>query len=243
MSKQPKYMQVKLELLSEIESGKFKPGDLFYTENELKKKFSVSSITVLRAVQELVQERYLTRIQGKGTFVKKDSPKREVQFTELLHSVNGHTEKIVRNEEEETIVLSVIEIVDKDIAMELKIPKDEKIIHFKRIRKIGNVCWSLQNNYIPQKYLPNLDLTETELFSSIADLIKKKYGIDLINARMRENISVQYPAPEFVKYLLSIEGNEPVFNFKRKTYIVNDKPFEYVETYVRWDYYSIEISK
>lgn len=243
MSQQPKYLLIKNKLLEEIHSGKFKPGDRFYTESELKTKFSVSSITVLRAVNELVQERYLTRIQGKGTFLKKDAPKRDVKFTELLHSPNGHTEKMVRNGAEKTIILSITEITDERIAKELKVSADEKIVHFKRVRRVGSVLWSLQNNYIPLKYLPKLDLNDSESFESVADMIQRNYGIDLINARMEENISVEFPAPEFVKYLLSIEGNEPVYNFKRKTYVEGEIPFEYIETYVRWDYYSIEISK
>lgn len=243
MSKKTKYMQIKEELLKEIESGKFKPGDLFYTENELKEKFNVSSITVLRAVQELVQERYLTRIQGKGTFVRKETPKREVKFTEFLHSQNGKTQKNVRNGEEETVVLSVMEIVDENIAKQLEVEPKDKIVHFKRVRKVGNVPWSLQNNYIPRKYIQDLDLTLTDSFISVATLIKEKYDVDLINSKMQETISVQYPAPKFVQYILSLKEGEPVYVFRRKTFVKNEKPYEYVETFVRWDYYSIEISQ
>jgi len=243
MNKKPKYMQIKEELTAEIEEGKFKPGDLFYTENELKDKFNVSSITVLRAVQELVQERYLTRIQGKGTFVRKEKPKREVKFTEFLHSPNGKTQKIVRNGEEETLILSVVEIQDERIAKILQIESKEPLIHFKRVRKVGNIPWSLQNNYIPKKYVPDLDLTATDSFVSVAAMVKERYGIDIIDSGMEETISVQYPAPKFVKYILSMEGEEPVFNFKRKTFAEGNTPFEFVETFVRWDYYSIEISK
>lgn len=243
MGKLPKYVQIQQALLAEIESGEFAPGDLFYTENELKEKFDVSSITVLRAVQELVQERYLVRIQGKGTFIKKDKPKREVKFTEFLHSPNGESEKIVRSAEEETLILSVVEITDARIAKELGVDGKESIVHFKRVRKVGNVLWSLQNNYIPKKYISDLDLTDSNVFTSVADLIHEKYMIDLINARMQETISIQYPAPEFVKYILSLEESEPVYSFKRKTFVEGEQPFEFVETFVRWDYYSIEISK
>jgi len=242
MSKKPKYLLIKETLLAEIESGKFLPGDLFYTENELKEKFQVSSITVLRAVSELVQDRYLIRIQGKGTFVKKDTPKREVKFTEYLNSSNDKVKELVRSAEEETLILSVIEMTDKQIAKELKVEETETLVHFKRVRKVGNVLWALQNNYIPKKYIPKLDVNDQAIYTSIADRIFEDYGIDLVNARMNETISVLYPAPEAVGYLLDLDENAPVYHFKRKTFVEGNRPFEFIETFVRYDYYSIEIS-
>ena len=45
----PKYLQIENELKKEIISGKFKYGDKFYSEAQLKDKFNVSSITVIRS--------------------------------------------------------------------------------------------------------------------------------------------------------------------------------------------------
>ena len=66
---QPKYLEIQNQLKDEILSGKFNYGDRFYSEAELKDKFNVSSITVIRAVKELVMDGYLVRYQGKGTYV------------------------------------------------------------------------------------------------------------------------------------------------------------------------------
>ena len=52
----PKYQQIKDDLLKKIEVGEFKHGDRFYSEAELVKLYNVSSITVIRAVQELVND-------------------------------------------------------------------------------------------------------------------------------------------------------------------------------------------
>ncbi len=37
----PKYQQIKQNLLYEINNGKFQPGDKFYSEAELKRKYNV----------------------------------------------------------------------------------------------------------------------------------------------------------------------------------------------------------
>ena len=53
--KVPKYQLVQNELRQQIISGKFENGDKFYTEAELTKLYNVSSITVIRAMNELVR--------------------------------------------------------------------------------------------------------------------------------------------------------------------------------------------
>lgn len=65
----PKYMQVKQEILVWIHNGIMKPGDLMPSENDLAERFGVSRQTVRQASGELEGEGWLSRIQGKGTFV------------------------------------------------------------------------------------------------------------------------------------------------------------------------------
>ena len=64
----PNYIRLKKVLEKEIKE-KFRPGDLFYSQNYLMKKFKYSTITVINALKELEREGYIYRIQGKGTFI------------------------------------------------------------------------------------------------------------------------------------------------------------------------------
>lgn len=77
----PKHQLVKNNLKNEISSGKFESGDKFYSEAELTKRFHVSSITVIRALKELVAEGFLVRYQGKGTFISRKL--KTVKFSDL----------------------------------------------------------------------------------------------------------------------------------------------------------------
>jgi GntR family transcriptional regulator of arabinose operon len=72
----PKYLQLKEELLSWIAGGRFRPGDKLPSENELAEQFSLSRQTVRQSIGELVQEGWLSREQGKGTFVSRLSAER-----------------------------------------------------------------------------------------------------------------------------------------------------------------------
>lgn len=68
MTQQTKYNMVKDQITNWIASGKVKPGEKIYSENELVKMFGVSRHTVRQAVGELVHEGLLYREQGAGTF-------------------------------------------------------------------------------------------------------------------------------------------------------------------------------
>jgi len=69
----PLYQQLKNILKGQILSGVLKPGDRIPPETELCAKYGVSRITVRQAIHSLVEEGFLYRKQGKGTFVT--SPK------------------------------------------------------------------------------------------------------------------------------------------------------------------------
>ncbi|GAF58122.1 LOW QUALITY PROTEIN: histidine utilization repressor [Psychrobacter sp. JCM 18902] len=65
----PAYQRIKNAILDNIHSGKWQAGKAISTEMALAKEFSVSRMTVNRALKELSEERVLERRQGSGTFV------------------------------------------------------------------------------------------------------------------------------------------------------------------------------
>ncbi|MBI5408047.1 MAG: GntR family transcriptional regulator, partial [Nitrospirae bacterium] len=65
------YVQLYEILRKKIEDGDWAVGTQIPTEEELCKTYEVSKATVRLAILELVRQGYLTRQQGKGTFVCK----------------------------------------------------------------------------------------------------------------------------------------------------------------------------
>jgi GntR family transcriptional regulator, arabinose operon transcriptional repressor len=64
-----KYLDIIESLRSEINSGRFRPGSRLPSEAELIRKFAVSRMTVVKAVQHLQQQGLLVRRPGSGTYV------------------------------------------------------------------------------------------------------------------------------------------------------------------------------
>lgn len=63
--------QVRDIIVSRIESHEYLPGEMIPSERVLAEMYGVSRPTIRTAIDELVNEHYLVRRQGKGTFVKK----------------------------------------------------------------------------------------------------------------------------------------------------------------------------
>ena len=65
----PLFQQLANTLRTAIETGEYPAGSRLPTENELCQKYSVSRVTVRKALDELSHSEFLVRKPGKGTFV------------------------------------------------------------------------------------------------------------------------------------------------------------------------------
>ena len=65
----PKYHQFRLLLEEDIRRGRYTLGAALPPERELSEKYHISRQTVQQAMKSLVQEGWLVRMQGRGTFV------------------------------------------------------------------------------------------------------------------------------------------------------------------------------
>lgn len=66
----PKYARVVTELQRRIREGVYGPGDMLPSESQLVREFGVGRTTVVRALQMLQQEGWITREQGVASYVK-----------------------------------------------------------------------------------------------------------------------------------------------------------------------------
>jgi GntR family transcriptional regulator len=64
----PLYLQISDSIREEIETGKIMPGQKIWSERELMQELNVSRNTAQQAIEELVRNGFVSRVQGKGTF-------------------------------------------------------------------------------------------------------------------------------------------------------------------------------
>ncbi len=71
-TEKPKYQKLKEYIIQMIQAKELNAGDKIFSENELAERFDISRHTIRQAFSELVNEGWLYKVQGKGTFVNRE---------------------------------------------------------------------------------------------------------------------------------------------------------------------------
>ncbi|MDQ0222832.1 GntR family transcriptional regulator [Streptococcus moroccensis] len=229
----PKYQMIKNDLKQQLRSGKFENGDKFYTEAELIDIFQVSSITVIRALNDLVTEGYLTRRQGKGTFVSRARKGKRVRFSDV---------EIFPFDKDDVTVLALVREQDPSILKTLKLGKNEAYYRIERVRRADGTAYIYQKSFIPEKFI-DVKNHDMSYYSSIYQHFKAAHDIHLNEESFIETNEVKFPTPEQVATILETSGNEPSILQVRTTFNEETQEiFEHIESYKKWDYYKFKLT-
>lgn len=224
----PIYKIIENEIKSKITQGELKSGDLVPSENELKDQYSVSRMTVRQALNNLVNDGYLYRHKGKGTFISL----RKIEKN--IHGVRSFTEEMAatnRKVSNKILVFETIEAPD-DIANKLFLnPKDE-VIHIERVRYGNDVPVLFEQLYIPANLFKTIEKENLE--GSFYKYIETELGMQISYCiQSIEAIS----ADSKVSIALEVNKHVPTLLILRNTFLSNGRPFEYVRSYYRADQY------
>lgn len=87
----PAYQVIYAAILKKINKGKFKKDEPIPSENELALKYGVSRMTARKSVDLLVQEGYLMRQKGRGTFItgRRNLAKPELSLSARVMAEDG----------------------------------------------------------------------------------------------------------------------------------------------------------
>ena len=76
----PLYEQLTSYIKIQIQAGVLKPGDKMITENELCEILNVSRTTVRQSMNKLVEQKFIYRYRGKGSFIADQKVKRAINY-------------------------------------------------------------------------------------------------------------------------------------------------------------------
>ena len=85
----PKYFQIRRKIVSSIQRGELLPGASVASENEIIERYRVSNTTARKVLHELEKEGWVTRIKGKGTFV------RDFTVVRAINRIFGFTKNMI----------------------------------------------------------------------------------------------------------------------------------------------------
>lgn len=219
----PLYYQLRQALLNQIRKNGLKPGDQMPTELEIERRYQVSRSTIRQAINDLVADGVVERIQGKGTFVA--APKirhipRLTSFKENMLS-QGYVPS-------HRTLASYEAQAPQDVAAKLGVDEATSCRFLRRLLLADGEVIGAAETWIPREMLGEHDrLLEQSVFDegSLYDLLESppinltlEHGAERIGARV---------ADERYAELLGCQPGDPLLSVDRVTYDASERAVEW----------------
>ncbi len=219
---EPIYKKIENHVLDLIKSNELKQGDFIPTEMQLSEQFNVARMTVRSALNNLVNDGYITRQRGVGTRVSNN------QLIDDIGTVRGFTEEMHRKGIEVSNILVELTVLEATEELKEKLQLDEKenVWEIKRIRLANNKRVSYMMTYMPVKMFPNLKRIDCE--NSLYQYIQKQYTEKIVTS---DRLVRAVISDDEVMHHLNLNDIEPLLYITQVSKLTNGQVFEYSHTY------------
>ena len=233
----PKYFQIARILRERIQRQEYAPGEQIPTEAELCETYEVSRITVREAINKLVQEGYLDRRQGKGTYVVHQKLRRNIA---KVYSFSSDMRQLGLEPRSRILDLRVEE-APPEVARRMMLPEtNRRVTRITRLRIANDVPVLIETAMIPEYLCAGLadrDLATGSLYR----ILTEEYRL------MPHHAEETYEAiilsrEDAVTLERDPDVPQPAFAIQRMTYLESGVPVEYGTSVGRGDLLTLAIN-
>ncbi|MDO4978143.1 MAG: GntR family transcriptional regulator [Eubacteriales bacterium] len=231
--KLPLYIQLQDIIIKKIEDKVYLPGEAIPSERKLAEIYKVNRMTAKRAIEHLVEEGYLVRKAGSGTFVKNLDNKKigldygsDEENTGLSAMLQGIGVAISNK------VFACGEIDDSEyLAYQLGLKIGMPIWAVYRQRFGDNAPFAVEYSYVPKHFFPDI---ETFDFSKISlyDYMDLYHHMPIHFSQTMTICS----AHEKIADLLSVKPGSAIFKIEIHGADADYNLVEYTNTYMNPNY-------
>ena len=226
-----KHQAVRDHVLALLRDG-LEPHERIPTERDLSAQLGVSRLTVRRAVEQLVHERVLYRIQGSGTFVAEPLIRKGSDLTSFSEDMRE------RGRIPSTRVLQVEHVVAGAFeGWRLGVSPGEPLHHLTRLRLADGRPMCLEEVWLVASLTPGL--TERDLTGSLYDTLREAYRIEPESAEQEVRATV---LDEGQAGLLEVPTLSPAIVVERVTFDAKGRAYELGVSRYRGDRYSLTLT-
>jgi GntR family transcriptional regulator len=212
----PLYRQVRDVLVKRIVDGVLRPGETLPSETDIATDLRVSQGTVRKALNDLVEENFVVRRQGKGTFVARHDEERILfQFFKLTPD-NGISEF------PDSRILSVtVQSADAGAAEALSLRTGSRVVRIERLRSLaGRIC-ILERIALPRALFPAIE--KRDLPNNLYELYRSVFGVTVVRAQ--ERLKAVAAAKRDAK-ALGLRPGVPLLSIDRRAFAADGRPVE-----------------
>jgi GntR family histidine utilization transcriptional repressor len=204
----PLYERVKEHILQRMRSGEWPEGARLPSEFDFMEAFGASRMTVHRALREMSAAGFLRRVQGVGTFVRRDKPSSELlEITDIAQDIlaRGHAHRA-------RLLTLEARRADAALAQIFAIRRGAKLFHSEVVHFEDDVPVQLEQRCVLPRFAPDY------LRQDFGQLTTARYLQSMAPASEVEH-SLEACAPdERACLLLEIGPHEPCLVLERRTW-------------------------
>lgn len=216
----PLWLQLKSILQGQIQTGELRQDSRLYSEHELCRMYGVSRTVVREALSELVHDRYICRIQGKGTFIS--GRKEEQDYAGSNIGFSG--EMLGKGRIVKTRILHQVlaEPSEREKRM-LRLVSHQQVVNVRRLMYIDDQVRLLVDMSFPADLVSGFEKVNLAN-RSIYDVLKRRYG--LVPSSSERWIEAILPT-DAQAAMLEVSPGTPMLGIESCTYLSDGRAFEY----------------
>jgi GntR family transcriptional regulator len=230
----PLYEQVRRALLLRLIDGRWPPGSMLPSEQQIAAELGVSWGTARKALDSLAQERLLVRQQGRGTFVA--IPEEGKLLFQFFHLVSDSGERVVPR----SVVHSLTQMrPDALIRERLGVARGEKLWRIERTRYLEERPLVSEVVVAPQARFPGLNRLP-DIPNNLYSLYSSQFGTTIVRAAERL-MAVAAEAADAER--LGCAEGAPLLEIERTAYALDGAAVEWRLSRCRTDsiHYGIDL--
>ena len=165
----PLYQQIYDDIKAAIDDGTYKTDAKIPSEAELSEEYGVSRITVRRAIEDLCSDGYLTKMQGRGTFVGRPHLMRRLAQTKASRAFSEICAEAGMVAGAHLVERQIVPVRPHEQEF-FGLGPDALLVYVHRIRTADGLAVCDENMFVPYDWareLLTLSLEDTSLFSDI----------------------------------------------------------------------------
>ncbi|WP_161598971.1 GntR family transcriptional regulator [Aidingimonas lacisalsi] len=235
-SRSPRYYRIYQALLSDIQQGSLKPGDVLPSEMHIAQSYGVAPGTARKAIDMLVDRGWVERQHGKGTFV------RRADFSHSLARFFRLTDRegVQLHPKSELLDIRVVPGTT-DICRHLDLSDDSELIEIERVRRVDEMPLLHEIIYLSQvRFQALLNLPPDAWGDLLYPLYEQVCGEVVFRAT--DTLSAG-PVPASPAHHLGLSPGAQVIEIARLARGYDERPLEWRLSRGRldWFHYSFDI--
>lgn len=228
----PLYERIRLDIQSKLVTQVWAPDEPIPTEQELAQQYGVSVGTVRKGIERLVQDGLLSKIQGKGTFIKRPDFKNSLLRFFRYRDDQG----------QQVIPSSLIKSVQRSapnplVNQQLQLPPTASLIQLKRLRVLEAEIVLSESIWLPEDlFAPLLQIDKTKFANLLYPFYYDTCQQFVLSAKETLSFSADHEDSD-----LGASQGDLLVKIERTAYNMEGLPIEYRVSYGQPQHFRYEV--